>query len=147
MKSEQQKTKNEIIINMDKQGCSQYSIAQAVGVDQSRISQLLNAYRKNPDIFFNNHYHGKPPKMSKEQKSRLEELLITGSESDGFQGEVWTAARVKMVIKETFIIDYHERHISKLLKKWTLPFKSPGWLTAANHQKRSMNGGKKNFRP
>jgi transposase len=62
MKSEQQKTRNEIIINMDKQGHSQYAIAKAVGVDQSRISQLLNAYRKNPDTFFDNHYQGKPPK-------------------------------------------------------------------------------------
>jgi transposase len=114
MKSEQQKTRNEIIINMDKQGYSQYAIAKAVGVDQSRISQLLNAYRKNPDTFFDNYYQGKSPKISKEQKSRLEELLIAGSESYGFQGEVWTTTRLKMVIKETFNIDYHERYIPKL---------------------------------
>lgn len=125
MKLEQQKARNEIIINMSKQGYSQHAIAKAVGLDQSRISQLLNAYREDPDTFFDNHYQGKPPKISAEQKSRLEELLINGAEAYGFQGDVWTAARIKMVIKETFNIDYHERHIPKLLKKMDFTLQKP----------------------
>jgi transposase len=84
MKLEQQKARNEIIINMSNQGYSQHAIAKAVGLDQSRISQLLNAYRKDPDTFFDNHYQGKPPKISTEQKSRLGELLINGAEAYGF---------------------------------------------------------------
>lgn len=125
MKLEQQKARNEIIVNMSKQGYSQHAIGKAVGLDQSRISQLLNAYREDPSTFFDNHYEGKSPKISAAQKSRLEELLVDGAEAYGFQGEVWTAPRIKMVIKETFNIDYHERHIPKLLKKMDFTIQKP----------------------
>ena len=125
MNLEQQKARNEIVINMSKQGYSQQAIGKAVGLDQSRISQLLKAYREGPDTFFDNHYQGKPPKISAGQKSQLGELLVGGAEAYGFQGEVWTAARIKMAIKETFNIDYHERHIPKLLKKMGFTLQKP----------------------
>jgi transposase len=125
MKLEQQKTRNEIIVNMDKQGYPQHAIAKAVGLAQSRISQLLNAYRESPESFFDNRYQGKPPKLDAMQTSQLDELLKKGAEVYGFQGDIWTAARIKMVIKETFDIDYHERHIPKLLKKMGFTLQKP----------------------
>ncbi len=126
MKLEQQKSRNEIIINMNEQGHSQHTIAKAIGLSQGRIRQLLNTYRKGPDAFFDNRYQGKPPKINPKQQSRLEDLLIRGAEAYGFQGDVWTTARVKMTFKETFNVDYHERHIFRLLKKNGLhPSKTP----------------------
>jgi transposase len=110
---------------MSNQGYSQQAIAEAVGLAQSRISQLLNAYRESPETFFVNHYQGKPPKPDAGQALKLEELLKKGAEVYGFQGDVWTAARVKMAIKETFEIDYHKRHIPKLLKKIGFTLQKP----------------------
>lgn len=125
MKLEQQQTRNEIIVNMSKQGYPQSAIANAVGLRQSRISQLLNAYRESPDSFFDNRYQGKPPKLDADQAAKLEELLKAGAESYGFQGDVWTGARVQMAIKETFGVSYHVHHVPKLLESMGFTLQKP----------------------
>jgi transposase len=125
MKLEQQKTRNEIIVNMSKQGHPQHVIAKAVGLAQSRISQLLNSHRESPQSFFDNHYQGKPPKLGPVQSAKLDGIVKKGAEAYGFQGDVWTAARLKMAVKETFGIEYHERHIPKMLKKMGFTLQKP----------------------
>jgi transposase len=125
MQLEQQKTRNEIIVNMSNQGHPQHVIAKAVGLAQSRISQLLKSYRESPGSFFDNHYQGKPPKLDAVQAAKLDGIVKAGAEAYGFQGDVWTAARIKMAIKETFDIEYHEHHIAKMLKKMGFTLQKP----------------------
>jgi transposase len=125
MKLEQQRTRNEIIVNMSKQGYPQSAIAKAVGLRQSRISQLLNAYHKSPDSFLDNRYQGKPPKLDADQASKLKGLIEAGAESYGFQGDVWTGARVQLAIKETFGVSYHVHHVPKLLEGMGFSLQKP----------------------
>lgn len=141
MKFEEQKTRNAIILKMHEQGRSQQEIAEAVGLKQARISQLLNAFRQSPDTFYDNRYQGKPMKMDAGQLSKLDDILKKGAEAYGFQGDVWTSPRVQAAIRETFGIEYHVRHVPRLLKAmgYTLqkprlvdrrqaPEKVEGWL-------------------
>lgn len=125
MKLEQQRTRNEIIVNMSEQGYSQSAIAKAVGLRQSRISQLLNAYHESPDSFLDNRYQGKPPKLDTEMASRLEEMLEAGAEAYGFQGDVWTGGRVQLAIKETFGVSYHVHYIPRLLENMGFTLQKP----------------------
>lgn len=126
MKLEQQRTRNETIANMGEQGYSQSAIAKAVGLRQSRISQLLNAYRKSPDSFFDNRYQqGKPSKLDAEMSSRLEALLKAGAETYGFQDDVWTDARVQLAIKETFGVNYHVHYVPRLLEGMGFTLQKP----------------------
>jgi transposase len=125
MKLEQQQIRNEIIVSMSKQGYPQSAIAKAVGLRQSRISQLLNAYHKSPDSFLDNRYQGKPPKLDADMASRLEELLEAGAEAYGFQGDVWTGARVQLAIKETFGVSYHVHYVPRLLENMGFTLQKP----------------------
>jgi transposase len=64
---------------------------------------------------------GRTPKLSPAQKRLIPEFLWHGAEAYGFRGEVWTCARVALVIHEELGILYHKDHVSRLLKElqWT----------------------------
>lgn len=125
MNAEAQKVRNEIILRMSQQGYNQRQIADAVDVDQSHISKLLKLYRQSPETFFVNKYKGKSPKLTAGQIEKLKQLLDDGAQSNGFQGDIWTAARVKRLIKDHFDVDYHKHHIPKLLNRLGYSLQTP----------------------
>jgi transposase len=125
MKLAQQRARNEIIINMLKQGFPQDQIAKAVSLSTARVSQLVNSYRSSPETFFDNKYQGYPPKLSSYQKLELEDIILKGAEEYGFQGDVWTSERVQIVIKENFGKDYHVQYIPRLLRSMNFSLQKP----------------------
>jgi transposase len=65
---------------------------------------------------------GRPRLLSDEQLRHLEMLLQQGAAAHGWPNQLWTAARVAVMIRRTFSIDYHPEHVRKLLKQrldWT----------------------------
>ena len=65
---------------------------------------------------------GPRPRLTAEQESQLEMLLMAGATSHGWDTELWTAGRVAQLIRRYFGIDYHPDHVRKVLKKrlgWT----------------------------
>jgi transposase len=58
---------------------------------------------------------GATPKLTQEQRERLPDLLKCGAETYGFVGDVWTQARIAIVIKREFGVSYHPDHIGRLL--------------------------------
>jgi transposase len=68
---------------------------------------------------------GPPPgasrRLSREQLTRLPALLQRGAEAFGFRGQVWTRARVAVVIRFDFGVSYHPVHVGRLLKaiRWS----------------------------
>jgi hypothetical protein len=51
----------------------------------------------------------------------LPELLAPGAEAYGFRGEVWTCARIAILIEEEFGVSDDKAHVSRLLREveWT----------------------------
>jgi transposase len=65
---------------------------------------------------------GRPRLLSEEQLKQLERLLLEGAKVHGWCNQLWTAARVAVLIRRHFGIDYHPEHVRKLLKErlgWT----------------------------
>ena len=64
---------------------------------------------------------GGPAKLSAGQRQLIPEFLSHGPAAYGFQGDVWTCARVAKVIEYEFGVLYHKAHVSRLLKAldWT----------------------------
>ena len=64
---------------------------------------------------------GPTPKLSPQQKRPIPEFLWQGAEAYGFRGEVWTCARIAVVIEQEFGVRYHRDHVGRLLKelRWT----------------------------
>lgn len=59
---------------------------------------------------------GATPKLDSQQKQRLLKLLAAGPEAAGFEGQLWTCARINELIQNEFDVSYHVRSLPALLK-------------------------------
>ena len=107
---------------LKQRGWRQRQIAEALGVSEGAVSQWIarareggvEALRRRPPP-------GASRRLSPEQLTRLPALLQRGAEAFGFRGQVWTRARVAVVIRVEFGISYHPVHVGRLLKaiRWS----------------------------
>jgi transposase len=98
------------------QGWPQNKIAEALGVTEGAVSQWITKGKaQGPEALRHQPSPGAPPKLSPGQRAQLPGLLARGAEAFGFRGQVWTAARVAVVIKREFGVSYHPTHCSRLL--------------------------------
>src|SRR5207249_2732677 len=88
-----------------------------LGVSQGAVSQWIARGRDGGrEALRNRSRPGAPPKLTHEQRARLPALLKRGAEAYGFVGDVWTQARIALVIKREFGVRYHPDHIGRLLR-------------------------------
>lgn len=59
---------------------------------------------------------GPTPGLGDSQLQQLEALLLLGGKHHGWHNELWTAARVAVVIERQFGRRYHPEHVRKILK-------------------------------
>lgn len=102
------------------EGQSPATVAQVLGVDRCTVYRWLRLARRPGGL------DAKPlqrdPALSDRQLHELEALLLQGASRHGWPNDLWTAARVKEVIRRHFGIDYHPEHVRKVLKRrlgWT----------------------------
>lgn len=103
-------------------GWKQRQIATAVGVTEGAVSQWLSrARRYGPVALLARSHPGPAAKLGEDQIRLIPDFLGHGAEAYGFRGEVWTCARIAMVIKEEFGVTYQRGHVSRLLRElhWT----------------------------
>lgn len=65
---------------------------------------------------------GPPPRLSPERHVRLEELPRKGAKAHGWPNELWTCARIRILIERHFGILFHHDHVGRLLRErlnWT----------------------------
>src|SRR3954471_20457068 len=115
-------------LQLERQGWRQRAIAEALGVRAETICRwLARAAAHGPQSLRARPAPGRPPSLSQRQKELIPEFLWHGAEAYGFTGQVWTCARVALVIQEELGVRYHKHHVAKLLKElnWTpqLPIK------------------------
>ena len=100
-----------------RQDWAQHQIAEALGVSEESVSRWM-ARRQEPgeDAWRTRSQPGRPLKLAQTQRDLLPDLLSHGAEAFGFRGEIWTCARVALVIKQEFGVTYHRAQVSRLLK-------------------------------
>ncbi len=99
-------------------GWKQRAIAAALGVTEGAVSQWMArgraegvaALRRRPRP-------GVGPKVPRNQLAGLPALLARGATAFGFQGDVWTCARVAAVLETHCGVRYHPAHVSRLLRQ------------------------------
>lgn len=64
---------------------------------------------------------GRPEKLKRLQKQKLEKHLLKGALSHGFATDLWTTRRVAKLVQQEFNVDYHPNHVWRLLRSlgWT----------------------------
>ena len=97
-------------------GWKQKDIAEALGVTPGAVSQWMKQASEGGAEALRSRSGGGPkPRLSKEQLSKLPDLLGKGAENFGFRGDVWTQARVARLIKDEYRIEYSPRHVGRIL--------------------------------
>ena len=109
-------------LSLKHEGWPQRTIAEALGVSDAAVSRWLAvAERDGAEALRSHPAPGRVPRLTAEQKRLIPEFLWHGPESYGFRGQVWTCARIALVIEEEFGVRYHKDHVGRLLGElgWT----------------------------
>jgi|SRR6185369_46509 len=54
---------------------------------------------------------GRPSKLSKQQKEKLQQLLLQGAVAAGFPNDLWSCPRVAQLIEGRFGVKYHKDYV------------------------------------
>lgn len=103
---------------MHQQGHRQQTIADALGLTQGAVSQIIA--RANAGGVEALEYHkpqGAKPRLTAAQKADLLGKLRQGATAYGFQGDVWTCARIAQLIAQEFGVTYHADYVGPLLQQ------------------------------
>jgi transposase len=109
-------------LSLKSEGWSQRATAVALGVSEAAVSRWFTiACRDGVEGLRSRPGPGRVPRLTTEQKRLIPEFLWHGPEAYGFRGQVWTCARIALVIEEEFGVRYHKDHVGRLLKElgWT----------------------------
>lgn len=103
---------------LKERGWKNARIAEALGVSQGAVSQWFSRFKQaGREGLLYHPPKGAPSKLSEDQLAQLPQLLLSGAESYGFTGQVWTSERVAWLIKFKFNITFHRAHVCRILKK------------------------------
>lgn len=96
-------------------GWSQTAIAEALGVTQAAVSIWLTKATAGPEALRARKSPGRPRTLTVAQRDTLVTLLAQGAEAHGFDGDVWTSARVTTLITRQFGVTLCDRQVRRLL--------------------------------
>jgi len=108
--------KREHAIRLLEQGLAQAEIARRVGVDPRSVRRWKHDLKRGGWAALEAvPASGRPLKLSRGQRQRLEKQLLKGARAAGFATDLWTCPRVAEHIERTFGVRYHVDHICRLL--------------------------------
>ncbi len=128
---------------LKQQGWKQKDIAAALGVSEGAVRQWM--VRGRLGELADRAAPGKPSRLSQADKATLVEAVQAGAVAAGFEGEVWTAGRVRQVIAERFGVQYSERHVGRLLRPLGLTLQQPVKVTSQRNEQASRDGQTKGW--
>jgi len=99
-------------------GMSRADAARIGGMDRQTLRDWVHRFNEaGPDGLLDSWSSGPVSRLSPEQLAELADIVETGPDPavDGLVR--WRRVDVRQIIQQRFGIDYHERHVSTLLKK------------------------------
>lgn len=89
---------------------------------QGSVSRWLQLVVEGADRLESKPHPGRERFLTEEQENELGELLAKGARAHGWQNDLWTCPRVKVLIQRHFGVAYHVDHVRKVLVQrlgWT----------------------------
>lgn len=103
---------------MHQQGYRQQAIADALGLSQGAVSEIIKRAKAGGIEALRHHKpQGAKSRLTVEQKADLITKLRQGAPAHGFQGDVWTCERIAQLIKKEYGVTYHRDYIGPLMRK------------------------------
>ena len=103
-------------------GESPEEVAHFLGCGRSSVYTWMKLARQSIDKLAARPHPGPTPRLAGPQLKELEALLLQGAKAHGWRTELWTAARVAVLIGRHFHVHFHPEHVRKILKRrmaWT----------------------------
>jgi transposase len=92
-------------------------VANFLGVDPRSVRRWLAAYREGGEqCLLSRPVSGRPPKLTRTQEKIVRRWLADSPWKNGFETELWTAARLGQLIQEEFGIRLNWRYLSVWLR-------------------------------
>jgi transposase len=104
------------------EGLQPVEVAQRVGVDRRSVRRWNAAVRSGgAQALAAKPASGRPAKLARGQRARLERWLVRGAQAAGFAHDLWTCPRIAQLIVREFGVRYHVDHVGRLLRRlgWT----------------------------
>lgn len=103
-------------VDLLERGESPSTIARILGVHETSVHRWRRLARTGPGLTAKPH-PGPKPRLTPEQWTQLEPLLLQGAKKHGWPNDLWTAARVAALIQRHFRVRYHPEHVRSVLKE------------------------------
>lgn len=98
------------------QGRSQAEVARTLNVSRQSACRWFHAYkRQGQQGLEGTGQPGRKPRLSPQDRERLEQALLRGPGAFGYATERWTLKRIARVIEEVCEVRYHPGHVWHLL--------------------------------
>jgi transposase len=96
-------------------------VARTFGVARASVYRWLNLSKRMDGLVAKPH-PGPAPRLSPQQHQRLEALLLEGAQAHGWSTQLWTCARIAVLIQRHFGVSFHHDHVGRILRErlnWT----------------------------
>jgi transposase len=103
-------------------GVRQAEVARRLDVSRQSVSRWFRAWQQEGEPGLAGAGRaGRLPRLSAEQRERVDAELRRGPGAQGYETQLWTLARVAEVIERTTGTRYHPGHVWRLLREmgWT----------------------------
>jgi transposase len=97
------------------------AVARALGVTRASVYRWLELSKRIDGLAAKPH-PGPAPRLSATQYQRLESLLLEGAKAHGWSTQLWTCARIVVLIQRHFGVSFHHDHVGRILRErlnWT----------------------------
>jgi transposase len=99
-----------------RQGLNQSEAARRVRVVRQSVARWAALDRKGGERALRQAGRaGRKPRLTPQQKKRLEQCLLAGPERLGYETSLWSSERVADLIEQEFGVRYHPGHVWKIL--------------------------------
>jgi transposase len=98
-------------------GCSPQEVVKRLGVSLRSLSRWRKAVENGgAEALAAVPHPGRASFLSEEQKEDLVDRLVEGAPSQGFDSDLWTCPRVKLLIERVYGVSYHVDYLPRLLR-------------------------------
>lgn len=99
-------------------GVSQAEVARQCGVSRTAVHYWHEAWKKKGEggLAPSRPVFGRPSRLTEKNIERVKTAILAGPRESGFPTDLWTLARIAMVIKKKAKIAYHPNHVWRIIR-------------------------------
>lgn len=103
-------------VKLLEQGLNKSEVGRRLKVSNQAVSQWASLlHRKGERALRQAGRAGRKPRLTAQQKAKLEQRLLAGPERLGYDTSLWSSERVADLIEQEFAVRYHPGHVWKIL--------------------------------